>query len=101
LDTRKTGYNLLAALPLLVVAVYRVAQCVSTKSDTAVRSLATFWILMVLFELYVPVDPFDDKLMISIAFVILLAISLPTWYPAVKKDKDVKEVDVEMAPTKY
>jgi hypothetical protein len=51
LDTRKTGYNLLAALPLLVVAVYRVAQCLSTNPDSAARSLAAFWILMVLFEL--------------------------------------------------
>jgi hypothetical protein len=54
LNTRKTGYNLLAALPLLVVAVYRVAQCLFTNSDSAARSLAAFWILMVLFELYVP-----------------------------------------------
>ena len=51
LDTRKTGYNLLAALPLLVVAVYRVVQCLSTDPDSAARSLAAFWILMVLFEL--------------------------------------------------
>jgi hypothetical protein len=35
----------------LVVAVYRVAQCLSTNSDSAARSLAAFWILMVLFEL--------------------------------------------------
>jgi hypothetical protein len=42
-----------------------------------------------------------SKLMVSIAYVILLAISLPTWYPAVKKVKDVKEGDVEMAPSKY
>jgi len=38
--------------------------------------------------------------MSSIAYVILLSISLPSWYPAFKKDKDVGE-DVEMAPTKY
>ena len=51
LDTGKTGYNLLATLPLLVVAVYRVAQCLSTNPDSVARSLAAFWILMVLFEL--------------------------------------------------
>ena len=38
--------------------------------------------------------------MSSIAYVILLSISLPKWYPSVKKDKDVGE-DVEMAPPKY
>jgi hypothetical protein len=51
LDVRKTGYNLLAAIPLLVVAVYRVAQCFSTSPDSAARSDAAFWVLMVLFEL--------------------------------------------------
>jgi hypothetical protein len=38
------------------------------------------------------------RLMDSIAYVILLAISLPTWYPAIKK---VKEGDMEMASPKY
>jgi hypothetical protein len=51
LDVRKTGFNLIAALFLLVVAVYRVAQCFSTNPDSAARSDAAFWILMVLFEL--------------------------------------------------
>lgn len=52
LDVRKTGYNLLLAVLLLVVAIYRVAQCFSSPGSGA-RSLAAFWILMVLFELYV------------------------------------------------
>jgi hypothetical protein len=39
--------------------------------------------------------------MVSIAYVILLAISLPSWYPAVKKVKKVKDGDMEMAPPKY
>lgn len=51
LDVRKTGFNLILAVLLLVVAVYRVAQCFSTDPDSAARSLAAFWILMVLFEL--------------------------------------------------
>jgi hypothetical protein len=51
LDVRRSGYNLVATLPLLVVAVYRVAQCFSSNPDSAARSDAAFWILMVTFEL--------------------------------------------------
>ena len=53
LDVRKTGFNLLAAVPLLVVAIYRIIQCLTTDPNSPVRSLAAFWILMVLFELSV------------------------------------------------
>jgi hypothetical protein len=50
---------------------------------------------MVLFELSVliPFTYLDELLMCSVAYVMLLSISLPSWYPAVKK---VKKGDIEM-----
>jgi hypothetical protein len=96
LDVRKTGYNLFAAVPLLVVAIYRVLQCLSTDPKSPVRSLAAFWILMILFELSVLIPlqlDLNEMLIGSVAYVMLLSISLPSWYPAVKK---AKEEDLEM-----
>lgn len=53
---------------------------------------------MVLFELYILTLNVRMTLMNSIAYIFLLAISLPAWYPAVKK---VKDGDMEMGPPKY
>lgn len=110
LDVRKTGYNLALALVLLVVAVYRVASCFSTDPDSPARSLAAFWVLMILFELYVAHCPLRDSHRPrpgspltnenSIAYIMLLSISLPAWYPAVQAQKEgegEKRFDVEQA----
>lgn len=81
LDARRTAYMIPFILALIVVALYRLIQTYSTNPDAAVRSAAAFWILQMLFEL--------------IAFVGILGISQPAWYPKPDDPKDVGQ-DVEM-----
>ncbi|EIW68889.1 hypothetical protein TREMEDRAFT_31245 [Tremella mesenterica DSM 1558] len=51
LRTQQTGFLLIPACCLLIVAVYRVVQTYQTDPDAASRSTAAFYILQVLFEL--------------------------------------------------
>ncbi|WVR03931.1 hypothetical protein IAU60_000930 [Kwoniella sp. DSM 27419] len=74
LDTRGTLYILTLGASLTVVALYRIIQTFSTDPSAPVRSQAAFWILQTVFEL--------------IAFILLLAISIPTWFPGPDKDLD-------------
>lgn len=67
MDIQRTGYLLIPALSLLIVAVYRVAQTFENNPNSSARTLAAFWVLQILFEF--------------IAYVSLLAIKIPEWFP--------------------
>jgi hypothetical protein len=51
LDARGTGFLLIPACSLLIVAVYRVAQTFASDPNAVSRSKAAFWVLQILFEL--------------------------------------------------
>jgi hypothetical protein len=51
LNVRGTGFLLIPAACLFIVAVYRVVQAFSHNSADAVRSSAAFWVLQITFEL--------------------------------------------------
>jgi len=78
LDARRTAYLLVPSGCLIIVAVYRVVQTYTSNPSAPARSIAAFWILQILFEF--------------LAYVALLAISIPTWFPGDMTPKS----DVEM-----
>ncbi|WVQ64802.1 uncharacterized protein L199_002971 [Kwoniella botswanensis] len=67
LDTRGTIFIVTTASSLTVVAVYRVVQTFTNDHGAPVNSRVAFWVLQMVFEL--------------IAFALILAISIPTWFP--------------------
>lgn len=68
---RQTMYLYGPCAALVVVSVYRVCQNTITDPGSAAQSKAAFWVLEMLFEL--------------VAYVSLLAVSLPQWYPEAEK----------------
>ncbi|WWC87771.1 uncharacterized protein L201_002663 [Kwoniella dendrophila CBS 6074] len=67
LDMRGTIYILALCGCLIVVSVYRVVQTYSSNPSAAVRSRVAFWVLQMLSEFF--------------AFVLIIAISIPSWFP--------------------
>ncbi|WVQ74489.1 hypothetical protein IAR50_004090 [Cryptococcus sp. DSM 104548] len=58
---------------MLIITIYKLAQFENTDSSVA-QSRVTFWILQILFEF--------------IAFSLMMAISIPTWFPAVDHEAE-------------
>ncbi|WRT65598.1 uncharacterized protein IL334_002543 [Kwoniella shivajii] len=85
LDTRGTAFIVLTSACLIVVAVYRMVQTFSTNSSAPVRSRAAFWGLQMVFEF--------------LAFILILSISIPTWFPGQKGRIARNGLDEEMSPT--
>nr|ODN98555.1 hypothetical protein L204_02518 [Cryptococcus depauperatus CBS 7855] len=80
LATRGTVWLLCAEACLFVVAVYKLAQFESNDPSSPARSRVAFWILQMTFELF--------------AFVLILSISIPQWFPGGKKEVSEKYGDV-------
>ncbi|WWC68705.1 uncharacterized protein I206_102639 [Kwoniella pini CBS 10737] len=83
IDLRGTIYIMTVAACLTIVSVYRLVQTFSNNPNDAVRSRAAFWILQMTFEFF--------------AFVLLIGISLPTWFPGEKGRLSKVTSDEEMA----
>ncbi|WVQ94527.1 hypothetical protein IAU59_001606 [Kwoniella sp. CBS 9459] len=69
LDWKATGYVLAIYFNIFMVSLYSVIRVFTFDVDSPIRSRAAFWAWQMPFELF--------------AFVLMVAISLPAWFPAV------------------
>ncbi|KIR30924.1 hypothetical protein I309_00276 [Cryptococcus deuterogattii LA55] len=66
---------------MIIVTVYKLAQFESSDPDAAARSIVTFWVLQILFEF--------------IAFVLIVAIPIPQWFPGPDRNVEFHDRDME------
>ncbi|KAK4687254.1 hypothetical protein P7C73_g2866, partial [Tremellales sp. Uapishka_1] len=85
LDVRGTAYLLGLGAWLVIVAVYRVVQTFATSPTAPVKNLAVFWTLGITCEFF--------------AYLMIIGISIPSFFPANANHTVGKERHVEMGRT--
>ncbi|WVF67096.1 hypothetical protein IAT40_001841 [Kwoniella sp. CBS 6097] len=82
LDWRGTSYILAIYLNVFMVSLYSVIRVFTYDIDAPIRSRAAFWAWQMPFELF--------------AFLLVIAISLPSWFPGPTEDEEEGQQDPEM-----
>ncbi|ODO04739.1 hypothetical protein I350_05349 [Cryptococcus amylolentus CBS 6273] len=77
LSRRGTAWLYILDGCLLVITIYKLAQFENTDSDSVAQSRVAFWILQIFF-----------------AFSLIMAISLPTWFPSVDHEESLRDVEM-------